>query len=158
MVYGGGLPAIIWRQVMSAGLEGVPVEQFRPVDPGVATGQQTPVPDVSGQSPAEATRQLQAAGFTVRVASGQVDDPSHPAGTVARTSPAAGVPATTLSLVTVFVSTGQAPPAPPAPQPQPQPQQPTDQPAPQPTDTQTSAGGPAQQGPGSGNGKGPKKG
>lgn len=63
------------------------------------------VPAVTGLSPDAATQKLQAAGLSVS-ATRQVYDDSVPAGQVARTNPAAGVPAPYHSAVVLVVSKG----------------------------------------------------
>jgi membrane peptidoglycan carboxypeptidase len=106
-VYGGSLPAPIWKQVMQGALEGVPVENFS-APAKLDTGTKVAVPDVRGLTTEAATDQLRALGFGVTVA-GPVNGGPVPAGVVAWTSPPArsSVPAGTT--VTLFPSNGRAP-------------------------------------------------
>jgi len=62
------------------------------------------VPDVRGQSMADAQAALEGAGFTF--ADGGVIDSELPAGTVARTDPASGSSASNGATITVFSSNG----------------------------------------------------
>jgi membrane peptidoglycan carboxypeptidase len=106
-VYGGSLPAPIWRQLMQGALAGVPVEQF--ATPGkLDNGTLVPVPDVRGLPVATATDQLRSLGFAVVVAS-PVNGGPVPAGSVAGTSPAPGTSLPAGSTVTLLPSNGLAP-------------------------------------------------
>jgi membrane peptidoglycan carboxypeptidase len=110
-VYGGSLPAPIWRQAMSAALDGVPVVDLSAADSTVAAGDRVPVPDVTGQ-PYEAAKQALAdAGFGVRGA-GFVSAGPVPSGIVPYTSPRPGRLVTVGTTITVYVSNGRTPPPP----------------------------------------------
>ena len=124
-VYGGTIPAAIWRRTMSAALEGVPVVGFADADLGGSTAGLVPVPDVRGLSVEAASDQLRAAGFGVSVAS-PVNAAPVPSGAVARTRPAAGTEVPAGSEIRIVPSNGQEYVAPP-------PESATPSPAPQPT-------------------------
>ncbi len=115
-VYGGTIPAAIWRSTMNGALAGVPVQNFAGADLAVSLGQKAKVPDVLGQSVAAASDILRQAGFAVAVGAG-VNAGPIPAGDVGSTSPAAGASAPTGSTVTIRPSTGVAPVATPSPSP-----------------------------------------
>ena len=108
-VYGGSLPAAIWKQLMRAALEGVPSKDFPAAGVATGSGAQVPVPDVTGQPVAAAADELRAAGFGVTVGA-QIDAGPLPAGAVAKTLPAAGLPADAGSTVTIIASNGKIPP------------------------------------------------
>ncbi|HVE75014.1 MAG TPA: transglycosylase domain-containing protein [Mycobacteriales bacterium] len=112
-VYGGTVPAGIWREVMSSVLHGTPVRTFPDADIAVSQGAQVGLPDVAGFSRGEAERTLLEAGFgvrTTRVAAAPV-----PAGRVAYTFPKAGRLVTAGTTVTLYVSDGRTPQPSPAP-------------------------------------------
>jgi membrane peptidoglycan carboxypeptidase len=115
-VYGGSLPAPIWKDVMAASLAGSPVRGFPGADLAVSRGELVTVPDVRGLPFETARAQLTEAGFGVRNG-GPVAAAPVPAGSVASSSPAAGSSVRAGALVTLFVSDGQVPVATPAPQP-----------------------------------------
>jgi membrane peptidoglycan carboxypeptidase len=138
-VYGGSLPAPIWKQAVGAALEGVPVQDFTAADQTVVEGDRVAVPDVSGQPYDTAKQTLTDAGFGVR-SGGFVPAAPVPFGITPYTVPRAGRLVTVGSTVTVYVSNGrQAPPSPspaltpeasPVPPPSPAAQQPSPQPRP----------------------------
>ena len=116
-VYGGTIPAAIWRSTMRGALEGVSVENFptpqlqstTDVQPSAApqvTG--ISIPDVTGQPFTVAADYLRSQGFAVAVGQPENAGPIT-AGSVARTFPAAGAPAPVGSTVVVFPSNGMAP-------------------------------------------------
>ena len=107
-VYGGTIPATIWRKTMLGALEGVPVQTFAARDPDVADGDKTAVPDVTGQRVDAARQTLIDAGFSVRVGD-TVSTTKVAKGTVAYTSPRAGRQAATGATVTLYTSNGRAP-------------------------------------------------
>jgi membrane peptidoglycan carboxypeptidase len=115
-VFGATVPAPIWHDTLMAALSGVPAVGFPRPDKSYLTGTQDLVPDVAGQSVADATAALAQAGFNPVVAPGQVAS-SYPAGTVAGTSPAAGSRLAHGSTVTILVSNGVPPPPSPTPTP-----------------------------------------
>jgi membrane peptidoglycan carboxypeptidase len=106
-VYGGTIPATIWRQTMSAALKDAPVQNFAARDPDVADGDKTSVPDVTGQPTETARQTLIEAGFSVRIGD-TVSGSKAPRGTVAYTSPRAGRSAAPGATVTVYTSNGRA--------------------------------------------------
>ncbi|MGB8652774.1 MAG: transglycosylase domain-containing protein [Mycobacteriales bacterium] len=109
-VYGGTIPASIWREVMLGALAGVPVQDFVGADLKGSAGTLVPVPDVTGQPVTVATDVLQQAGFAVTVGA-PVDAAPIPAGAVGATTPAAGTQVPAGSTIVLRVSTGK-PPAP----------------------------------------------
>ena len=143
-VYGGTLPARIWRATMSRALREVPVERFAAPDRDVVRGQEAEVPDVRGMSYDEARQVLTDAGFGIRDG-GRVSAAPIRRGDVAYTSPRAGRTVRVGATVTIFVSNGRervAPPPSPAEEPAPPPAEPTQE--------STAAG----KGRGNGNGRG----
>ncbi len=115
-VYGGDIPAAIWRQAMAQALEGVPAESFSKADPDVVKGEQVQVPDVTGQPYAAAKQALADAGFGVRDG-GFVPAAPVPTGIVPYTSPSAGRTVSVGRVITVYQSNGKV--APPSPSPSP---------------------------------------
>jgi membrane peptidoglycan carboxypeptidase len=105
-VYGGTLPAAIWRQTMQKALEGVPESRFERADSTVVDGQEIEVPDVRGQSYDVAAQTLTEAGFGVRDG-GRVSGAGVPRGDVARTSPRAGRTVRAGTTVTIYTSNGR---------------------------------------------------
>lgn len=145
-VYGGSLPAPIWRQVMINGLKGVPPQDF--VAPGKGDRRTlVPVPPVAGLPLAAAEQQLRDLGFAVSVGA-PVNAGPIPAGAAAGTRPAAGTPVPAGSTVVLLPSNGLAPLPAPSPTPAPttgpgnggnphQTPPPTQGPSPPPTPTPT---------------------
>ena len=130
-VYGGTLPAAIWRQMMSGALKKVPVSSFTKPSGEVGKGDEQSVPDVRGMTFDEAEQVLREAGFGVRNGGTVAAAPAR-RGTVAYTSPKAGRRARTGQTVTVFVSNGRervVVKPPPAPAPKPAPVEPPAEPA-----------------------------
>jgi membrane peptidoglycan carboxypeptidase len=122
-VYGGSLPAPIWKQTMTQALEGVPSQDFSAADATVIAGTKVPVPDVTGQPYDVAKQTLADAGFGVR-SGGFVAAGPTPFGITPYTSPRAGTPVTVGTTITVYASNGRTPPSPsptttPSPQPPP---------------------------------------
>lgn len=115
-VYGGTIPAAIWRSTMNGALAGVPVEHFAGADLAVSLGKNETVPNVLGQSVAAASDILRQAGFAVAVGGGVAAGPI-PAGAVGATFPAPGATAPTGTTVTIGPSTGVAPVVTPLPSP-----------------------------------------
>ncbi len=123
-VYGGSLPAPIWKQLMQGALAGVPVEQF--VTPKrLDESTLVTVPDVTGLPTSVAADQLRALGFEV-VVGAPINAGPLAAGLVAQTSPGAGASVPAGSTVTVVPSNGLAP----APSPTAVPASPTPSPSP----------------------------
>jgi membrane peptidoglycan carboxypeptidase len=110
-VYGGSLPAPIWKKVMQGALEGVPVEDFN-TPPKFDTGTRVAVPDLTGLTVEVASEQLRALGFGVAVGP-RVNAAPVPPGIVAWTNPRTGTMIPAGSTVTLHASNGLAPlPAP----------------------------------------------
>jgi membrane peptidoglycan carboxypeptidase len=136
-VYGGSIPAPIWRDAMRAALAGVPPQDFTRADQNVVDGARIPVPDVSGQPYDAAKQALVDAGFGVR-SGGFVAAAPTPFGVTPYTSPRAGYLVTAGTTITVYVSNGRAAPLPASPSPEPafsqpaSPAPPPPQPSPQP--------------------------
>ncbi|WP_153395923.1 penicillin-binding protein [Ornithinicoccus halotolerans] len=100
-LYGSKLAAPMWKELMDAAHEGMPVEEFDTPSDAIMEGELVTIPDVTGLPVDEAIQQVGAAGFTVEkveVSSGQ------PAGHVAYTSPGSGSQARTGSVVEIRVS------------------------------------------------------
>ncbi len=115
-VCGGCLPGPIWQKAMSAALANVPVSTFPGPDPTVVNGIGVTVPDVTGMTPADAARALQAVGLLAQVDPIMVDS-IQPAGTVAATAPAAGAKAASGEVVALQLSNGTPPTPTPTPTP-----------------------------------------
>lgn len=64
-VWGGGVPAMIWNEVMKSASKGLPVINFSPAGGDIYAGSPLLVPDVRGLSIALATKILKQDGFTV---------------------------------------------------------------------------------------------
>jgi membrane peptidoglycan carboxypeptidase len=110
-VYGGTLPASIWRETMQEALRDVPVVEFAERDATTARGNRSVVPDVRGLTTEDARQTLRDAGFGVRIGD-TVSAAPVPRGQVAYTSPRAGREASPGTTVTLFTSNGRARPAP----------------------------------------------
>jgi membrane peptidoglycan carboxypeptidase len=107
-VYGGGVPTIIWRKMMTAALAGVPVEDLPEADPTLAHGKTVTVPSVAGLVPDAAAQSLQDAGLSSTISTAPV--PSTLAkGLVAGTNPGGGTDVPTGTQVTIYLSSGVAP-------------------------------------------------
>ncbi len=105
-VYGGTIPARIWKQTMRRALRDLPAERFAKADLDVADGEEGTVPDVRGLSFEQAQEVLGSAGYEVRNG-GRVSAAPVPRGDVAYTSPRAGRSAPVGSRVTVYTSNGR---------------------------------------------------
>jgi membrane peptidoglycan carboxypeptidase len=116
-VCGGCLPGPIWRQMMTGALQGLPEKGFVRPPFKIMRGDAIRVPSVTGMSVSAAASRLQAAGFSVKVASRPVYSLAAPKGRVAGTSPGGGSSAFQGQTVTLIISKGP----PPIPQPDPQP-------------------------------------
>lgn len=89
--WGGETASPIWKEVMAGIHEGLPVQQFAPVDPTVATGLPYTTPDVRGLDRDKAIQVLQEAGFTVTINPQTAPaDPLLADNRVVTTSPAPG--------------------------------------------------------------------
>lgn len=92
-VYGGTVPALIWKATMDAIHEGRPVRPLARPGGEAAIGMTNVIPDVRGLAPADASRLLAAAGFEPVLGSEPGPDiPGLPPGTVTGTVPAPGTP------------------------------------------------------------------
>ncbi len=107
-VYGGGIPTIIWRRMMTAALLDVPVVDLPPADPVLSHGLTVEVPAVSGLQPDQATAVLDQEGLSVTVSATRVAS-ALPQGTVVTTTPGAGAKVPTGSLITLILSSGVPP-------------------------------------------------
>ncbi|MEP6760659.1 MAG: penicillin-binding protein [Sporichthyaceae bacterium] len=116
-VCGGCLPGPIWRQMMTASLQGIPVKGFVRPPFKILRGDAIRVPSVTGLTVGEAASRLQAAGFSVRVNNRAVWSLGVGKGRVAYTSPGGGSSAYQGQTVTLFISKGP----PPIPKPDPAP-------------------------------------
>lgn len=104
-VYGGQVPARIWKDTMAKALEGAPVLQFPAASKAPLPTVQ--VPNVAGLPIDSAVGVLTAAGFTVRVA--PTTEPAAqalPPDYVVATTPAAGTPRKTGTPVVLTLSPG----------------------------------------------------
>lgn len=115
-VCGGCLPGPIWQKAMSAALKNVPASTFTAPDPTVVNGVGVKVPDVTGMTPADAARALQAVGLLPQVDPTTVNS-DQPAGTVATSTPAAGAKAASGEVVALQLSNGTPPTPTPSPSP-----------------------------------------
>ena len=104
-ITGSSAPLDLWTAYMTRAMEGREVLSFPPLaDVGEPnTPPMVPVPSVVGLAEAEATTQLQTAGFTVSAQ--QAADPAVPVGVVVSQDPSGGE-AEQGSTVTIVVSTG----------------------------------------------------
>jgi membrane peptidoglycan carboxypeptidase len=107
-VFGGTIPASIWKQLMLGALEGVPSVNFTNADLRPSKTDLVPLPDVSRLPIGLATDQLRAAGFGVTVGPA-VNAGPIPAGSVASTTPVAGTKVPAGSEVILIPSNGVAP-------------------------------------------------
>ena len=108
-VYGGTIPAAIWKQAMLGALEGVPEQAFTPVSLPAASVATAVLPDVRGLTVQAATDQLTALGYGVSVGA-PVNAAPYPAGAVGNTVPAPGAKVANGAQVTLLPSNGLAPP------------------------------------------------
>ncbi len=103
-VFGGSVPAPIWKEFMQIYLADKPADDFPPDPEGISAYLRTPstdVPDVLGLNEADATEEIRAAHLNASV----VEVPSsEPVGTVVAQSPEAGAVISEGSSVTISVS------------------------------------------------------
>ena len=111
-VSGSGFAGPMWAEAMQAIQSRLDNVNFVAPDLTAIQGVPTTVPSVSGMSLADAERTLEQAGFNP--IDGGTAASSSPAGTVAYTSPSGGSTAPSGSPITLYESTGVAPPAPPS--------------------------------------------
>ena len=126
-VFGATIAGPIWRDTFEGALKGVPVVPLPVASGQYVRGLRDPVPDVGGLQVSDAEVVLKQAGFRTTVDPSQVNS-LFPAGTVAFTSPSGS--AAPGSVITIFVSNGQAPTPNPTPSQSPTP---SGQPSPPPT-------------------------
>jgi membrane peptidoglycan carboxypeptidase len=113
-IFGATLPGPIWQDAMKAAVEGLPVKSFPPSSAKVAAGKPIAVPDVRGQTVADAEKALSDAGFVPEVSPQTVPAGGTP-GTVASTNPPGGSKQLLGTSVIIYVTNGQPPPATPLP-------------------------------------------
>ena len=106
-VYGGTLPATLWRETMRDAVRDLPVERFVRPEGSAALGGEGRVPDVRGMRVEQAREALEAAGLRVREG-GRVNGGPVREGRVAYTSPRAGRQLSAGSTVTLYVSNGRS--------------------------------------------------
>ncbi|WP_329248208.1 transglycosylase domain-containing protein [Actinoallomurus sp. NBC_01490] len=106
-VYGSNVGPI-WRASMRGALQGTKPSSFHTSVGSFSDLGQARIPNVRGLSVQEATRQIEAAGFSVQVSPRAIDS-NQRKGTVAYTSPSAGVKADKDTSVVIFVSNGNGP-------------------------------------------------
>ena len=104
-IFGATLAGPIWKDIMIAASQGMPVENFTSPGSQYLVSPKKTVPDVRGQSPAAATSTLEAAGFKVTVGGSQTPS-QYPQGTVASTSPGGGTSVSLGSSITLTISAG----------------------------------------------------
>jgi membrane peptidoglycan carboxypeptidase len=133
-VFGATLAGRIWQATMNAALQGEPVLQFTGPSSYYSVGLTTPVPNVVGENPADAEVALRQAGFSPVLEAGAVHS-DQKLGTVARTSPAAGVGASAGATIQIYLSNGTPAPVKTPKSHQPPTQQPTGTPTTPPANT-----------------------
>ncbi len=121
VVYGGGFPARMWRQIMLAAHQGVPKSDFVPAPASAILGEQIAVPDVRGLTPAAAGKVLDGVGLQYVVATVPVHAGPIAAGLVGAQTPGAGSMVYKGTQVVLYLSDGKAPPPSPTPTPTPTP-------------------------------------
>jgi membrane peptidoglycan carboxypeptidase len=107
-VFGGDVPTKVWAATMRAASTNLPWESFPPPDQQVVIGIQSTVPNVAGMDVASASAALSSAGFTP--VTGGATPSTYAPGTVAFTTPGGGSTASSGSSVSIFTSSGPAPP------------------------------------------------
>ena len=107
-VFGGSLPAMIWAKFMRYAEKNLPVVGF----PAPPSSRSLPVPNVVGQTAADAQKTLEAAGFSVKVT---LVKSTKPQGTVLTETPKAGTTLEAGTLITLAVSGNPAPTPSPSP-------------------------------------------
>lgn len=90
-VWGGGVPATLWKNLMSSVLQGLPVVKLASSGGDSYVGSTLIVPDVRGMNLATATKILSDYGYTVSIsATAGTPAPGMDSGTVSQTLPKAG--------------------------------------------------------------------
>lgn len=103
-VYGGGVPATLWKNVMNRIHEGLPIKEFAPAGGASTLGMPIVIPEVRGMTAESAARILTDAGFRVDISDKGTAVPGIAAGRVTGTIPAAGlIKTTTPTAVTLLV-------------------------------------------------------
>ncbi|MCW2666019.1 MAG: glycosyl transferase, family 51, partial [Frankiales bacterium] len=102
-VYGGTIPAAIFRATMREALRGQPVRDFDDVELPAVQGETAEVPDLRGLSIEQASQRLAEAGFGV-VVGDTVPATYVPRGTVAYSSPRRNTQARQGETVTLFIA------------------------------------------------------
>ncbi|MCZ3386965.1 MAG: penicillin-binding protein, partial [Actinomycetia bacterium] len=111
---GSTLPGPIWEIAMRGALADLPVENFVALNPELIDGAQLSLPSLAGLTPAEAVTQLDDLGLRAEVSATEVTS-YQPEGTVAYSSPGAGSTVTPGATITLYLSSGVAPPPEPDP-------------------------------------------
>ena len=106
-LYGATVSAPIWQAFMKAASAKLPVENFGNPTDKMVFGEKVTVPGVAGQSIDDATKNLEEAGFSVKV--GEPKASALPAGKITETNPPAGSRVTAGSSITIYPSTGVPP-------------------------------------------------
>jgi membrane peptidoglycan carboxypeptidase len=106
-VYGGTLPAAIWRETMRSALEGVPERSFEQEDAEVADGEEVRIPNVRGMPYDVAVAEIQAAGLRTR-SGGRVSASYVQRGDVPYTFPRIGSSVPAGSSVIVYIASGRS--------------------------------------------------
>ena len=136
VVYGGTFPARMWREIMLAAHQGLPVRDFEGAPPAAFFGEQVQVPVLTGLLPEEAERVLAERGLTLVVEQASVPAAPVEAGRIGAQTPEPGAMLSKGSAVTVFLSDGTFPTPTPTPTPaSPSPVPPSPTATPQPTPT-----------------------
>lgn len=107
--YGSTLALPIWKAFMDRALVDEPVIPFNPASNLEIYGVMIPVPDVSNLTQDAAEQSLKGFGFNSRIVEEQEFSETVPAGSVIRTTPAAGGTAPERSTVTLIISKGPDP-------------------------------------------------
>ena len=104
-VWGGGIPAVIWKNVMTGVVKNLPKANLPPGGGDVYVGTTIIVPDVRGMTLAVARKVLSDAGYTVQVSS-QASLPLAllGSGVVANSSPSAGSPIPSDKARTIYLT------------------------------------------------------
>ena len=107
-VFGGDIAAPIWKDIMEAASQGLPVRDFDAPSDKILSGDRVAVPFVGGMTVQEATARLKDAGFTAQVAGST--NSGYAQGLVVYTNPSGT--AMRGSTVGLYTSTGYVPPPP----------------------------------------------
>jgi len=107
-VYGGTIPAVIWKELMSTVHEGLPEIPFTAIPDGSLIPPPLLMPDVRGLTPSDALKVLADAGFSAVVKDGGPEIPGVGPGRVTRTIPEQGstIPTDRDRTVTVLLGPG----------------------------------------------------